>query len=535
MTDSSSPTQEWVPETNGHRAGSSRTAPEVVLSVDGIGKRYGGVHALRGVGFDLHRGEVLALAGHNGAGKSTLIGILAGTKAADMGRISVDGAERSFADPGAAREAGIGVCYQEPTLVSQLTVAANVFLKLERRDRFGRMDRLDLRTRYSQLQQKTGIELPGDALVADLSVAQKQLAQILRALAGGARIVILDEPTAALSPSDRTQLFDLIRKLREGDEPVSFIIVSHFLEELEDNCDRAVVLRNGAVVATIEKRPSAKQLAKLMAGSELDALEHAPVVRVAPGTELLRLDSLAVNGAPPIDLRVHAHEIVGLAGLIGSGRTELLRSIALGYGRDGGDARVRGLSVRNGRQALKHGLAMLSESRKDALIGDWPIWKNVTLPGLERLSGRIFVHPVREKRSARSLIERCRVIAAGIGQWVGDLSGGNQQKVVFAKLLASNFSVGLLDEPTHGVDIHAKAEIFSIIDELAAEGRAFIVVAAEFEDLLRMSTRILTIYKGSVIAEHPISGVNDPVTAEQLLYEAATGRRYSTSVEGDRS
>ncbi|MED7950054.1 sugar ABC transporter ATP-binding protein [Streptomyces sp. BE303] len=482
------------------------------------------MQALQEVSFELRRGEVLALAGHNGAGKSTLIGVLAGTVRPDRGSVEVFGDRFELAGPADTLRAGIGVCYQEPRLVPHLSVAANVFLKREQRTAWGFLDRDDIRERYRELQELTAISLPGESLVAELSVAQRQLVQILRAFAGGGRIIILDEPTAALSPSDREHLFDVVRALSHRRDSVSFIVASHFLDELEANCHRAIVLRSGRVVADREGPPVAGELSSLMT-TRPDSVPTRPPGprRTAPGPPLLRVEQLVAQGAKPVGISVGEGEIVGLAGLVGSGRTELLRAIALGDGRTAGTVTMSGLPVANARASLRRGLAMLGESRARSAMSDWPIWKNITLPALPKVSGSVFLRPKKEISAAAALADRCHVVCHDMDQRFGELSGGNQQKVLFAKLLFSDFRVALLDEPTHGVDVHAKAEILRIIEDLAAEGRGFVIVAAEFEDLLSVCTRVLSIHKGSIVAEHHL-GTTHRVTSELLLLECATGR-----------
>lgn len=504
--------------------GAATVTTALALAVEGVSKSYGGVHAVADVGFTLRHGEVLALAGHNGAGKSTLIGILGGVRHPDSGTVVVNGQQVSLASARDAQEAGIGVVYQEPILVPQLTVEANVFLSRERRTSTLRIDRRDLSRRFEALVAQTGIELPGKALVADLSVAQQQMAQILRAVAGGARIVILDEPTAALSPTDRARLFELIERMRSAERPTSFILVSHFLDELEMSCDRAVVMRSGRVVSTIDRPPLAKELAEIMAGpaGPPAAASTEPVV---VGDVLLGVDALRVGDAPPATLSVRAGEIVGLAGLVGSGRTELLRAIAFNHGATSAEVAVTGLQPPTRKGALRPGLALLPENRRDALIGDWSLWKNVSLPSLRQATRLGRLDRRAERVRAEGFLDRCRVVANSSDQKVKELSGGNQQKVAFAKLLSGGFSVGLLDEPTHGVDVHAKAEIFSIISDLARDGQGFLVAAAEFEDLLAVCTRVITLHKGQLVAEHVVAG-EKPIDVQHLLYEAATGRHF---------
>jgi ribose transport system ATP-binding protein len=514
------------------------TKPPVILRAEGLSKRYGAVQALLNFSFELRRGEVLALAGENGAGKSTAIGILGGSRQPDGGTIEVDGAPVTFADARGAHRAGIGVVYQEPMLVPQLDVASNVFLTLEPRMALVPVVRRSiLDRRFAELSERTGISLAPRALVADLSVAQRQLVQVMRVVALGARIAILDEPTAALSPDDRDRLFELIGRMRAAADPTSFIVVSHFLEELERSCDRAIVLRSGQVVATLEERPTATELARLMGAQELERRRsptrpsdrHLPSQAV-PEKPLLSVSELRVGDGPPVSFDVGAGEILGIAGLVGSGRTELLRAVALGKDRQGGRVEIGGVCVNSPTEAVRAGLVMLGEDRRRGLIGDWPLWKNITLASMATTSSHGFTSKNRERQRAADLMERLRVSAPSPDVPVRALSGGNQQKVIFAKLIATNFQVALLDEPTHGVDVNVKADIVEMVHDLALDGRAFVIVAAELAELLAIATRVITLYKGGLVAEHQVT--SDSPLPEELLLEAATGRPNLSLIEG---
>lgn len=511
-------------------------ARSLALKVSGLSKTYGGVKAARNVSLSLRVGEVLALAGANGAGKSTVIGMLGGARRPDSGTIEVDGVVRSFASASDAHHVGVGVVFQEPTLVPQLSVAANVFLSIEPKKYKRLIDKTQLQVRFRAVAQEAGIELDPSAVVGDLSVAQRQLVQVLRVIALGARIIILDEPTAALAPVDRTALFELIQRLAAAPTPTSFILVSHFLDELEQNCERAVVLRNGEVVGELDRDElTAANLARMMRGTEVEAgrpaysAEAASRGRMSSKREapILTVRDLSIRDRAPVSLEVRPGDIVGLAGLVGSGRTSLLRAIALGRHRTGGVVEVEGCRIQNAADSVQAKLLFLAEERRANLIADWPLWKNVTLPSLAETSRLCVTNPARERALTETLLDRLRVKAESSSSPVSSLSGGNQQKVALAKLLAADFSVALLDEPTHGVDVHSKTEIQAIIKELANEGKAFVVVSAEFNELLAMCTSIQTIHKGNPVAFH---SELDNVTPETLLLEAASGRP-----SGDRS
>jgi ABC-type sugar transport system ATPase subunit len=503
-----------------------------VLRAASLSKSYGPIQAADRVSFSLHQGEVLALAGENGAGKSTVIGMLAGTRRPDSGVLEVDGEARTFGSAADAHRAGVGVVFQEPALVPQLSVAANVFLTLEPRRRASVIDRREIRHRYAALEDRTGVVLDPDALVSSLSVAQRQLVQILRVNALGARIIILDEPTAALSPEDRERLFALIHEMRRAAHPVSFILVSHFLEELEAHCDRAVILRNGAVVAELPPgEVTVSSLARLMRGGVEHARTSSPHVRdrttALSGSPLLSVRGLRFGDGTPIEFDVHPGEILGLAGLVGSGRTEILEAIALGRLRLEGDVLMGDRHIRNAAEAIRAGLFFLPEDRATSLIADWPLWKNITLPSLDRTSTFHVTRSRKERARAEALIEQLAIKTRSASAPVSSLSGGSQQKVALAKLLAADFQLALLDEPTHGVDVHAKAEIEQIIRDLTDQGKAFVIVCAEFDELLRVATSVMTIHKGRSVAHHPMAA---HVTPEMLLLEAATGRPYGSGI-----
>ena len=507
---------------------------DAVLAVRGVTKRYGGVVAADSVSFELRRGEILALAGENGAGKSTIIGIVAGARRPDAGEIYVDGELVHFTRPADARARRIGVVYQEAALVPHLSVSDNVFLGREPRSRFvRRIGRRAIRREYAELCRQTGIELDGTRAASTLSVAERQLVQILRVVAIDAQTIILDEPTAALSPDDRSRMFALLQRLRV-ERGASFILVSHFLDELEQHCDRAVVLRNGQVAGEIAERPvQARVLARIMARDRVmergdtempEAAETGSVAieRAAAQPVVLEVSGLRALGSSPVDLQLRRGEVIGLAGLVGSGRTELLRAIALGWGRTAGQVQVNGATVRNPRQAARNGLLLLPEDRRSGLMMDWSLWRNVSLASLRRTALGAFLRPRAERARAVEYLDRLSVKASSPDAKVSTLSGGNQQKVAFARVLAAEAPVALLDEPTHGIDVHTKAEILAIIRGLASQGKAFIVVAAEFGDLLEVCSRVLTLHKGAVVNEHDVTTA--PPTVNDLLFEAATGR-----------
>jgi rhamnose transport system ATP-binding protein len=499
---------------------------EALLQLSGVVKRYGGVHALRGVDFDVRGGEVHALVGENGAGKSTLIKIVSGAERADAGTVVVDGVPLTGGSTQAAIGAGVATVYQEPHLFGELTVAENAFLGREirrggpgsdgehwphRRRRIGRVDWRAQRYRVSELLRQLGVD-PAIAgvRVADLPIAEQQLVSIAKAFAHDARILILDEPSAILTGREIDVLFDVVRNLR--DAGMGIIYISHRLDELSQISDRVTVLRDGRVVAS---RPTAeltvRTVAELMVGHELAAPGPPEPTddtgQTAPASEpVLRVRGLGRAGRfEEVDLSVAAGEVVALYGLVGSGTGDIARSL-FGVDRaDEGEVAIAGRAVRlrSSRAAARAGIAMLPGNRSvQGMFAAKSIAFNLSsahLRHLSRLPG--WLDRARENRVARELVDRLRIRAGGPQTPVGSLSGGNQQKTLIARQLVRPPDVLLLEEPTQGVDVGAKEEIYAIVAELAAEGTATVVVSSDISEVLRLAARILVVRQGRIVAE----------------------------------
>jgi ribose transport system ATP-binding protein len=471
----------------------------------GIGKSFPGVRALSDVSLALYAGEVLALVGENGAGKSTLMKILAGATRADQGEIRIDGKPVRIDSPLSAERLGIGMIYQEFTLVPQLTVPENIALGFEP-SRCGLIDEGAIRERARTMLGELGIELPFNVPVGALSVSAQQLVEIAKALARRARIVVMDEPTAALSDREIERLFAIIRRLKAAGTGV--IYISHRMEELPRIADRVTVLRDGSV---IETRAAADfpsdDVIRAMVGRKLDAHfpELHPVAGGAPVVLAVR-DLVREPAVGGVSFSVRAGEIVGLAGMVGAGRTEILRAVAGADRADRGDVCVDGKRVTPGnpRGAIAAGIAFITEDRKaQGLVLGMTIRENVTLAHLARFVGRdLLIEVARERAICRRMIDELRIRATGTEQPVGTLSGGNQQKVVLAKWLIGTARVLLFDEPTRGIDVGAKTEIYHLMLDLASRGAAIVMVSSDLPEVLGMAHRILVVRAGRIVAEY---------------------------------
>ncbi|MBV9228949.1 MAG: sugar ABC transporter ATP-binding protein [Chloroflexi bacterium] len=474
---------------------------------------------MRGVNLSIQFHSVHGLVGANGAGKSTLIKILSGALQATSGQMMWKGNACQWHQPADARAAGVATMYQHIPLVPTLPVLDNVllghrnWLRLEGQ----------LMEEFEQLLARVGYEIDARSLVGDLSIGQRQMVALLQAVARGADLVIMDEPTASLTQSEREVVFNTIRRLSQV-EGTSFLYVSHFLEEVLDLTDTVTVLRDGQVVASAATSDwSESQLVEAMVGKKLLNIEReksAGISAAAPiALEVSNLQS--PDKIAGISFAIHQGEILGLAGFLGSGRSELLQAIFGADSRASGSVRVFGKEVpHTPAAAVRAGIALVPEDRgKQGLIRDWEIWRNISLPNLSMLS--LFkILPQQEAEAARAekACEALHIVAPSIDTEVSALSGGNAQKVVFAKWLYGNASVFLLDEPTSGVDIGAKADILELIRNFAREGKAVIVVSSEFEELLAVATRIMVMSKGRIVAERRVTD-----TSEDELVMLASG------------
>jgi rhamnose transport system ATP-binding protein len=489
----------------GRVPGAERPRGTPVLRLTGITKRYGGVHALRGVDFDLVPGEVHALVGENGAGKSTLIKIVSGAEVPDAGTIEIDGVAQPPGSTTSALGAGIATVYQEPQLFGELTVAENMFLGRELRKN-GILDRAGQRERCVQLLEQMGLDPEvADVRIADLAVAEQQLVSIAKALSRDPRILILDEPSAILTDREIGILFGAIRAMRA--KGVAVIYISHRLDELSQISDRVTVLRDGSVVAS---RPTAelsvREVAELMVGHALqrDVVQRelssdAPVLEVKDLARRRRFSG--------VSFAVRPGEVVALYGLVGSGAGWIARALFGIDPADGGTIRVAGnpVSIDSPAAGVGHGITMLPGNRKvQGVFGTKSIAFNISSAHLGLLSrAGVWLDRRRERSVADDFIKRIAIKAPGAGTVVGNLSGGNQQKVVLARQLVERPRILLLEEPTQGVDVGAKDEIHKIVLDLADAGSAVVVVSSDLPEALHLADRVLVVRGGRLVAEFP--------------------------------
>jgi ribose transport system ATP-binding protein len=468
----------------------------------GIRKAFPGVVALDGVDLEVRRGEVHVLLGENGAGKSTLMKILSGALPRDAGEIEIDGRPARIESPRDAQRLGIRTIYQELTLVPALSAAENIFLGREPRLGAGIIDTRRLHAETDRVLARLGLRIDPRRPVGELGIAQQQMVEVAKALDEEARILIMDEPTSALTEAEIGELFATIERLTARGTAV--IYISHRLEEVARVGHVVTVLRDGRRVATcrVGEVPTA-HLVRLMADREL--AEHFPKRRAPRGAELLRVEGLRRAGVlHGVSLSVHGGEVVGLFGLLGAGRTELARAIVGADPRDGGTIAIRGEAVRIGHpsHAIRRGVGFLPEDRKtQGLIQGLPVRDNITLPSIGRLSRAGVVRTREEDRVASSLVRELRIKTPHLLQLVRQLSGGNQQKVVLAKWLAANADVLIMDEPTRGIDVGAKVEIYELMNQLTARGAGILMISSELPEVVGMSDRILVMRLGRIVAE----------------------------------
>ena len=469
----------------------------------GIEKSFPGVRALDGVSLEIRAGEVHAIVGENGAGKSTLMKILAGAYIADGGTIEVDGATVAIDGPRAAERLGIGMIYQEFNLVPDLGVVENIVLGIEpMRGWF--LDGNAAVTRARAVLAELGIALPFDRPARRLSVAEQQLTEIAKALVRHARLIVMDEPTAALTDRETDALFALIAKLKA--QGVAFAYISHRLEELPRIADRITIIRDGRAIETraMVDMPQA-DMVRLMVGRSLDAQFPELPALAADARERLTVRGLrATSNVNGVSFAVRAGEIVGLAGLVGAGRTELVRAIAGADAVTAGEIAVDGsvVRVRGPRSAIDAGIALITEDRKaQGLVLGMNVRENTTLAHLQTYSRGAFIDRAAELAVTETEIADLRIRTPSSEQTVRNLSGGNQQKVVLAKWLTGDARVFLFDEPTRGVDVGAKAEIYALMLKLLARGAAIVMVSSELPEILGMAHRVLVVRGGTIVAE----------------------------------
>ena len=473
---------------------------DTILKIEGVTKVYPGVCALNDVSFEVKKGQVHALMGENGAGKSTLIKVISGAIHPEKGSIWIDGKSYEHLTPARAMELGIGVIYQEFNNVPSLSVTQNVFLGKRVGGRF-MFDLKEMRRRTKEIFESLGVSIPVDAMVGNLSVAQQQIVEIARALSQNIKVLIMDEPSATLAIAEVRRLFDIILKLKK--QGVTTIYISHRMEEVFELADSITILRDGCHVKTCPMEGmTRKEIIRAMVGREL--VEDYPSRSTQIGPPVLEVEHLTGNGDTDISLTLHKGEVLGLAGLVGAGRTELAKVIYGVTHKESGTIKLKGEPVdfRAPRDALNAGVGYISENRKtEGVFLDFPISWNITISALRRYSKLSFTNKAALENVVKSMSDRFRIKAPTMEQLVRNLSGGNQQKVALAKVLALDTDVVIFDEPTRGIDVGVKQEIYQIINEMVERGISIIMISSEMEELIGMSDRIVVLHEGRITGE----------------------------------
>ncbi|MER6092101.1 sugar ABC transporter ATP-binding protein [Streptomyces bluensis] len=530
-----------------------------LLRIEGIRKAFPGVVALDGVDFDLRRGEVHVLLGENGAGKSTLIKMLSGAYRPDAGRIVVGGEEVRIHGAQDSERLGIATIYQEFNLVPDLTVAENIFLGRQPR-RFGLIDRRRMEADAAALLERVGVNVSPHARVRELGIARLQMVEIAKALSLNARVLIMDEPTAVLTSEEVDKLFAIVRRLRE--DGVGIVFITHHLEEIAALGDRVTVIRDGRSVGQVPASTPEDELVRLMVGRSIEAqyprerpdtgeaLGSGALGSEAPHTEaphseaLLKVEGLTRDGVfHDVSFEVRAGEVVGVAGLVGAGRTEVVRPVFGADPYDKGLVKVAGAELRRHdvNAAMRAGIGLVPEDRKgQGLVLDASVAENLGLVTLRGATKGGFVDLKGQHEAAARIAEQLGVRMAGLHQHVRTLSGGNQQKVVIGKWLLADTKVLILDEPTRGIDVGAKVEIYQLINELTAAGAAVLMISSDLPEVLGMSDRVLVMAQGRIAGELPAAeATQDAVMALAVgtptsASESATEKTDQTEVEAPR-
>jgi rhamnose transport system ATP-binding protein len=490
-----------------------------LLSVEHAGKAFGAVNALIDGSITLYAGEAHALVGENGAGKSTLVKIIAGVHQADSGRVLINGAETTLRSPTAARDAGTAVIYQEPTLFPDLSVAENIFIGRQPTRSGGRIDRAAMEAEVQQVLERLGVRLDPSRLARGLSIADQQIVEIAKALTLQAKVIVMDEPTAALSSAEVNRLVGVIETLRSDGAAILFI--SHRLDEVFSICQRITVMRDGRWILT---RPSEEltpdELVRAMVGR--DIAQRQSETRGKHGDAVLQVERLTREGVfVDVSFEVYAGEIVALAGLVGAGRTEVARAI-FGVDRyDAGQVKVSGTPLKRGSPtaAMAAGIGLVPEDRRQqGLVMDESVERNLVLASLSSLTRRGIIPRRGARAFASDWSKRLQIKYGKLADPVATLSGGNQQKVVLAKWLSRRPAVLIVDEPTRGIDIGTKQEVYRLLTDLAADGVAVLMISSELPEVLRMADRVLVIREGRLVRE-----LSHEEATEESIVAAAAG------------
>ncbi|MCI8550858.1 MAG: sugar ABC transporter ATP-binding protein [Lachnospiraceae bacterium] len=479
----------------------NRGEQEVILEFSEITKSFPGVKALDHVSFSVEKGTVHALVGENGAGKSTLMKILNGLYHADSGKLYLEGKEIQIKDSIHAGHLGIGMVHQELNVVGELTIAENIFLGKEPKNRLGLIDHKALNKMAGEFLKKQGLSYSPQLKMKEMSVGEQQMIEIIKTVYFNSKIIVMDEPTSSLSESETERLFAKIRELKA--QGATIIYISHRLEELDEICDRLTIMRDGQVIRTAEVNEITRN--EIIAEMVGRAIENTyPKVKVQIGEEVLRAEHLQNEKVKDVSFYVKKGEILGFAGLVGAGRTETARAVFGMDALESGEIYMEGkkISIKKPADAVEQGIMMVSEDRrKFGLVTKRSVQENLSLPNYDRFSKTPFLNHRAEKKTAMEMVKKLNIKTPGLDTAAASLSGGNQQKIVIGKWIAANPKVFILDEPTRGIDVGAKYEIYRQMCEFAAEGMSIIMISSDLPELLGMSDRIYVMSEGKITGE----------------------------------
>lgn len=492
---------------------------DFVLNIKNITKEFPGVKALDNVTFSVRRGSVHALVGENGAGKSTLMKILYGNHLPDSGTIEINGKEVTISSPIVAQQLGLSIIFQELNLIPLLTIAENIFMgRMQNFFRHGRIDWKSLYAAADETLKKIGLDIDSRTYVQDLSVAEKQLVEIAKAIAFECRILLMDEPSAMLTKRELNVLFQLIRELKK--QGITIVYISHRMEEIFEICDTVTVIRDGRVVDTQEIEQEIEQetnesIIRKMVGREMTSV--FPKHEFQIGEEILRVENLSRKGVVDrISFSLRRGEILGISGLVGAGRTEMCRMIFGADYRDSGDIFVCGRQVKieSPKDAIKCGIAYLTEDRKsEGLILKFSVGMNISMVDLKNIQTGRFLDRKKEQKFAEEQIQKLNIKTPSVRQKASNLSGGNQQKIVVAKWMCTDVDIFIFDEPTRGIDVGAKYEIYLLIHQLVSQGKAVIMISSDLPEIIGLSNRVLVMKEGKITGE--LTG--DEIDAENVM------------------
>lgn len=491
---------------------------DIILTMKGIDKSFPGVHALDHVNLEIRKGEVHALMGENGAGKSTLMKVLTGIYSKDDGTITYEGKEVEFSNPREAQDAGIVIVHQELNMLGHLTVAQNIFIGREIMN--GKLiDDKKMNEEAKKLFDQLGIDIDPKETMSRLTVGRQQMCEIAKAISHEAKVIVFDEPSAALTEAEIEELFKIIRDLR--DKQMGIVYISHRMDEIKVITDRVTVMRDGSYVGTLITKDCTKEdIINMMVGRTIyeDPKTESAVAKDAP--VVLKVEHLnAGRMVRDVSFELRKGEILGFSGLMGAGRTETARALFGADPKESGDIYVNGqkVDIKSPQDAVKCGIGYLSEDRKRyGIVVDKTVAENSTMSTLERFMKGLFIDKKKENKTAQEYVEILKTKTPGIDQLVVNLSGGNQQKVVIAKWLVRNCDILIFDEPTRGIDVGAKSEIYHLMNELAAEGKSIIMISSEMTEILRMSDRIVVMCEGRKTGELDIA----EATQERIMHAA---------------